>query len=359
MTGLHTWRKLVAILLLASPTLQSDGIRMWSPQNPALPEGCYTYHQRYQAAQSPAREFSPPAEAKLVVLLKVHRHALIGIKQDLLWALEALAEEVQSSGYDFHILYEVQDNRTQPEGLSDRLWKSCYLYDSHDIFHKYKAIPNLVSGENFNSGPGPRGAQLPMTWFMYDHPGYKFAWVMEYDVRLIGHWGQFLDAALQLAQWTPKNPWHSADEGSEKSKHTRALAEDPPPTAYPDLVTFWPYEEHEHWIDTRVGMEGPNMYSLHMVWGGSRDLFDRMHDYSMQGRTAYYEVFMATIARHHGMKYVSIPHAIWTEGAGPESYHCCIAGAPRLYTDWYHGSHCAKLTLVHPVKLVEDFWPSV
>ena len=42
-----------------------------------------------------------------MVLLKVHRHALNNIKQDLLWALEALAREVLSSGYDFRILYEV------------------------------------------------------------------------------------------------------------------------------------------------------------------------------------------------------------------------------------------------------------
>ena len=211
-----------------------------------------------------------------------------------------------------------------------------------------------MSGENFTSGPGPRGAQLPV---MYSHPRYKFAWLMEYDVRLIGHWGDFFDAAFTLARWAPDQPWQAFDEKLEGPMQRKGIAKDPPEAAYPDLVTFWPHEEHELWKETRVGMNGPNMYSLHMVWGGSRELFNQMHDYSMQGRTAYYEVFMPTIARHHGMKAVSIPHAIWTEGAGPESYHCCMSGAPRLYTDWYLGGQCAKLTLVHPVKLVEDFWP--
>lgn len=239
------------------------------------------------------------------------------------------------------------ERTSKPVGLSDRLWKARYTYDAIEIFHKYQAIPNLVSGINFTGGPGPRSAHLPMSWFMYNHPSYSFAWVVEYDVRLIGHWGNFLDAAFNLAEWTPGDPWQMSD-GSQKS----------PKMSYPDFVTFWHHEETERFKETRVGVEGTNMYSLLMVWGGSKELFHIMHEYSRQGQTAHLEIFPATIARHHGMRSVSIPHAIWTEGAGPDSYHCCGRGAPRLYTDWYHSGKCARLTLVHPVKLVEDFWPS-
>ena len=125
----------------------------------------------------------------------------------------------------------------------------------------------------------------------------------------------------------------------------------------PDVVTFWKFEEHPRFSETRVGMEGINFYSLFMVWGGSRTLYNRMHEYSMEGRTAYYEVFMPTIARHHGMKFVGIPHGIWSMDDGPESYHCCLHGAPQIYIDWYRSNSCAPFALMHPIKLVEDFWP--
>ncbi|KAK9836414.1 hypothetical protein WJX84_002540 [Apatococcus fuscideae] len=328
----------IHLLVLGGLACPSQGTQLfkWSPQNPGLPTGCLTYKERYQIAKSSSRDLPPLSSTKFIVLLKVHSQALEVIKQDLSWALEALAEEVTSSGYDFQILYEGNNGRVKPRGLSKRLWKACYVYKSQDVFNTYSAIPNLLSGENFTSGPGPRAAQLPISYFMQKHPSYEFAWTIEYDVRLIGHWGKFLDSAFSLASWTPDSPWGVNTElpGPEGLGE---VAKDSAIQSYPDLVTFWPFEEHARFSETRVGMEGRNIYSLYMVWGGSRHLFNKMHSYSTQGKTAYIEVFMSTIAHHHNMKYVSIPHAIWSPApdSGPISYHCCLPGVPPMYLDWY------------------------
>ena len=198
-------------------------------------------------------------------------------------------------------------------------------------------------------------AHLPATHFMRQHPRYDFAWTVEYDARLNGHWGDFLNIAYDVARRSPTNA--EQEKNPEATMPTLHAATAAPANALPDLITFWKFEEHSRFSETRIEMEGVNFYSLFMVWGGSRALYDKMHEYSVQGKMAYYEVFMPTIARHHGLKYVGIPHAIWSADDQPDSYHCCLRGAPQMYIDWFFSNSCTPLALMHPIKLVEDFWP--
>ena len=35
--------------------------------------------------------------------------------------------------------------------------------------------------------------------FMWQNTALQWLWVLEYDVRLLGHWGRFLNAAMHIA----------------------------------------------------------------------------------------------------------------------------------------------------------------
>ena len=89
--------------------------------------------------------------------------------------------------------------------------------------------------------------------------------------------------------------------------------------------------------------------------GGSRQLFDKMHELAEEGKSMYIESLLPAIPRHMlpGGKTVVIKIPQYRE-----SLHCCTSDAAELYAALYkaQGAHCLPTLLIHPVKNLEPFW---
>ena len=126
----------------------------------------------------------------------------------------------------------------------------------------------------------------------------------------------------------------------------------------PDLLNFLPIIKSEKWAETGRNISEPKYESLFMLWGGSRKLFNGMHDWSRQGKAIFYESFMPTVAASQSMKMVTVEHPVWLsdKNEGHVTWHCCDLGARDIYEDWLMNKTCLHSSLLHPVKLTEPFW---
>ncbi len=197
-------------------------------------------------------------------------------------------------------------------------------------------------------GTGPAAAYLPLVLFMHANQAYEFAWVLEDDNRFIGDWGLFLSAALAVAS-----------RGGDVAQLTEAIESGfegvsgqghPATEDLPDFVSFTDINrDSDKWAATASGLEPPYAESFLMMWGASRALFSAMHRRSMEGAFAYYETFMPTVALAENLTLVSLPLPNAT-------FQCCSQAGEYLYADWYRSRLCQRLGLVHPVKLLGEWW---
>lgn len=225
-----------------------------------------------------------------------------------------------------------------PEDLQPYLhtWRSSMLYQRFPLLDETKA-------HGGRWGDGPPLLYLPIMHFLNSLQQYRFAWVLEADVRYTGHWGQFLDAALHHAARHGRHP--GADTAQCDGIH---------PCPQPDLVTLFPVQEHTmKWADTMQRMTPPFASSLLMAYGGSKRLFETLHNLTQAGMAGYFETFVPSAAVQAGLVTAVVQHRLY-DG---HTFHCCTSGAKHFYERWYvHPQQCAPAALLHPVKLRHSMW---
>ncbi len=239
------------------------------------------------------------------------------------------------------------------------------IWDAEEVFALYDSIPGLpLFGQN---PPDAFAASktvmdlgyIPGTWLLHRFKAYDFAFMVETDVRYTGDWGKFLSAALNLAiaeeapDWPsiPFRHWGPTLSASAEVSTTLPTSLE----GLPDLLNFLPIWRSEKWAHTKKNISADSYDALMMLWGGSRKLFDAMHQWSQQGKAAFYESFMPTVAVSHSLKMQSVDHPIWTHN-GQDSWHCCLDAARAVYASWKISGKCLHASLLHPIKLKEDIW---
>lgn len=208
------------------------------------------------------------------------------------------------------------------------------VHDAYPMLHQY-------------NNPHSRD-YLSYLVFLRRYHGYKFAWVLESDVRYTGpDWGGLLNSMLNMAVAS------LSEESIQLSNNS--LTDLPPSHAeLPDLVVMhrtkiptevpitdkWVPRDTEHWRFHNLEKVLVNL------WGMSRQYVDILHEHSVEGNGGYVEDFVATLAIEEKLSIVSMPPAEF----GGLSFHCCIPAGTIYYDDWYVSGQCRHYALNHPVK---------
>ena len=117
----------------------------------------------------------------------------------------------------------------------------------HDYHNSLRLYPRLAAafeqfaeqyaeGEHsgLGLGPGLHGAYLTEVAFMHQYHKYEFLYTIEYDARLVGHWGRFLDASVRIAEQAQGHDLAAVLEEQQKSQSNR-----PPHAAgQADLIVY-------------------------------------------------------------------------------------------------------------------------
>lgn len=239
------------------------------------------------------------------------------------------------------------------------------VWDPEEVYALYAAVPTSIFSSpektafsDFESALG----YIPGTWFMHRFAAYDFAYMLETDVRFSGDWGHFLTAALNIASANEAPDWQGVPDREGRATF---FADRPVPTELPadltrlpDLLNFVPFLRSDKWAERSHNVTETKFESLMMLWGGSRKLFNAMHEWSRQGKAIFYESFMPTVAASYSLKMLSIDHPVyWSdEHPGHGSWHCCSLGGSDIYEQWLKSKHCLHPSLLHPVKLTEATW---
>ena len=209
---------------------------------------------------------------------------------------------------------------------------------------------------------------LPALVFLRRYPGYKFAWVIENDVRYTGpSWGAYFNSLLNIAV--------AAMDGSPYEAYSDELAVAPSlDVTLPDFVDFReqivPHVRPVEWNRTSDNPREirPNdadnfrfenyIRTFAMAFGMSRRYIDRLHAHSIRGNGGYIEETLMSLAIEEKLNIVSIPSAIWnvqfTEADKQRGLLWCMAGAMRYYEDWFTSGQCRQYHMIHPMKNINE-----
>ena len=76
------------------------------------------------------------------------------------------------------------------------------VYNHEDSERLYPRLAENYKARNQDFGPGQHYSYLGEIVFMQQYRSYEFMYCIEYDVRLVGHYGEFLDASMRHAEVT-------------------------------------------------------------------------------------------------------------------------------------------------------------
>ncbi|KAL9052748.1 MAG: hypothetical protein Q9162_005209 [Coniocarpon cinnabarinum] len=224
-----------------------------------------------------------------------------------------------------------------------------------------------------------RAQFMPVQWFMETHPEFEFVWNHELDARYIGHHYHFLQKVTEFARKQPrKYLWERnarfyfpAVHGSfenftkdsnwqiEHSPYTRSIwgpqwiapseSVGPlPPTPIEQDSFEWGVDEEADfvcllplWNPRRTtwgwkdmiynypapAKEIPMRAYINTHGRYSRRLLHAMHQENLKGRLMASELWPSTIALHHSLKAVYVPHPIWTTHKWPSLYADAVFNA--------------------------------
>ncbi|KAF3940505.1 hypothetical protein ABW19_dt0206726 [Dactylella cylindrospora] len=241
-----------------------------------------------------------------------------------------------------------------------------------------------------------RSLWMPMQYFARKHPEYDYFWNLDLDVRYIGHWYHFLEKATEFARKQPRRglwernsrfyvpsvhgSWSQFTDMVNKEANPSESIWGPlaiqgvnlthrtptPPFEKPeedegytwgvdeeaDLITFNPIFDPKNttWAlrDDFIGygQERPDDADTNPYWTGperrasvvafyrfSRRLLDVMHDENThQGHTMCSEQWPATVALHHGLKAVYVPHPTFMDRRWPGKYLASVLNNGKFGT---------------------------
>ncbi|KAJ3094218.1 hypothetical protein HK100_006221 [Physocladia obscura] len=214
-------------------------------------------------------------------------------------------------------------------------WPRCVLYSDADLVLVYgtKVYKNW-----FESG------HVGLVWFMMRNPNYRFLWLVEDDVRLIGSWQRLFDSVSHQAK--------VAFPGS---------------ATLPDLVTFDSYiQPHSDWSNNEnersVSIKKPITKNKKICdRGWSRNLATAMHHRFLNGENCYYEEFVPSVVHNNlSLTVLSVVHPqyipITSVIEGKTEYDASTyvyTGdvSSNLYHDFMQSGDCFPDALIHPIKI--------
>ncbi|PSR74513.1 hypothetical protein BD289DRAFT_448560 [Coniella lustricola] len=283
--------------------------------------------------------------------------------------------------FDVHILMHIVDDsidisddataqRMVRENVPEEFWDMTTPWSVPDMAAYYPGFRDDMTRENDSQKPIYSVYRIPhfaLQWFAQRHPEYEYFWNWELDLRYTGHYYEFFHAA---ATWADKQPRKYLWERNERfwipglhgrwqdfvdlvEKETVASGESSPwgplfneglvstathpPTTIErdnyewgvgeaaDLITFSPlFDPAKNAWSLRYDITGyndqipPRRTSIVTVGRFSRRLLQAMHEeVSRNKHTMFPEMFPGSIALHHGLKAVYIPHPIYFDRRWP------------------------------------------
>ncbi|CAN8096334.1 unnamed protein product [Discula destructiva] len=283
--------------------------------------------------------------------------------------------------FDVHILMHVQDDsidisdeataqKVVRDNVPEEFWDITTPWSVPDMAEYYPGFQDDMTMENDSHKPLYSVYRIPhfaLQWFAQRHPEYEYFWNWELDLRYFGHYYELFNSA---AQWADKQPrkylwernerfWipglhgtyadfmsHVADEtvASHESSPWGPMINDGivdtatyPPTTMErdnyewgvgeaaDLITFSPlFDPAKNAWSLRYDITGyndtvpPRRTSIITVGRFSRRLLQAMHEeVSRNHHTMFPEMFPGSIALHHGLKAVYLPHPIFFDRRWP------------------------------------------
>lgn len=268
--------------------------------------------------------------------------------------------------------------KTIEENVPEEFWGITTLW-SEELMRLYYPAPFPDNFENPSGLPIHgvyRGAHFPLFWFSQQYPDYDFYWNWEMDLRYSGHYYEF---NTKVASWAKEQPrkglWernsryyipnaHGTWENFTKVVEQEILkdragpvwgpveftndgiattpSETTPPRSYLDDNYEWGVGEEADYISFnpifdptktdwvfRDDVDGfskshpipPRRVAIITVARLSKRLLDIAHNETYQYRhTMFPEMWPPTIALHHGLKAVFVPHPLYFDRMWPADY---------------------------------------
>ncbi|KAF3765201.1 hypothetical protein M406DRAFT_340654 [Cryphonectria parasitica EP155] len=283
--------------------------------------------------------------------------------------------------FDVHILMHIVDDsidisneatakKMVRDNVPEEFWDITTPWSVPDMAARYPGFRDDMTLENDSHKPIYSVYRIPhfaLQWFAQRHPEYEYFWNWELDLRFTGHYYEFFDSA---ARWADKQPRKYLWERNERfwipglhgrwqdfvdlvEKETIASREASPwgpllnegivdTATYPpttierdnyewgvgeaaDLVSFSPlFDPAKNAWSLRYDITGyndtvpPRRTSIITIGRFSRRLLQAMHEeVSRNKHTMFPEMFPGSIALHHGLKAVYIPHPIYFDRRWP------------------------------------------
>lgn len=283
--------------------------------------------------------------------------------------------------FDVHIFMHVTDDsidisdpatakKVVHDNVPEEFWDMTTPWSVPDMAAYYPGFRDDMTLENDSQKPLYSVYRIPhfaLQWFAQRHPEYEYFWNWELDLRYTGHYYEFFNAA---ANWADKQPRKYLWERNERfwipglhgrysdfmdlvEKETIASKEPSPwgpmineglvstathpPTSIDrdnyewgvgepaDLVSFSPlFDPVKNAWSLRYDITGykdevpPRRTSIITVGRFSRRLLQAMHEeVSRNKHTMFPEMFPGSMALHHGLKAVYVPHPIYFDRRWP------------------------------------------
>ena len=290
-------------------------------------------------------------------------------------------------------------NQTIQQNLPREFWGMATLWSELQMKLYY---PEPFDNNVANPAKSPvhsvyRSAHFALQWFSQVHPEYEYYWNWEMDMRLTGH---YYDFHSKVGEWAKRQPrkgmwersakyyipsyhgsWENFTEtveaeiaGSQEQPVWGPVAFEntgmlpPPESSTPphsykedryewgvgeeaDLLTFNPlfHPEKTNWVfrddisgyDTSLPSP-PRRSAIITVSRLSKRLLDTMHTETfLMKHHMFPEMWSPTVALHHGLKALYVPHAVFSEYLWEEEVGKKVFNEPDRPTAsvFGHGEH--------------------
>lgn len=249
--------------------------------------------------------------------------------------------------------------------VPEEFWPLVHTFTAEQLHGLYPAAHNhRLEGIQSETISNTKREYLEPVVFLRRYSAYKFAFILEYDVRCIGKsWGSFWNRALKIAVQNVADQELGSLE-DEVSSPDMFLQEHH--LILPDLILFSdainvPLKLEEKDNESRQSPQwrfGDVVYKeFTSVYGMSQKMVYDIHRHSLEGSAGFIEEFIPTLAAHESdIQVAVVPLGTWNDVS---VLHCCSDVSTRIYDEWYQSETCHAFTILHPVKNAnESVWGS-
>lgn len=214
------------------------------------------------------------------------------------------------------------------------------LHTVYPHSHKYLREGNSGYSEE-------RGDYMATALFLRRYSAYEFAFILEFDVRWIGDWGQFFSSTLHIALQTIREGHLMASKPTKP--HLTFGSHAPDFIMFSDaLYDFLPPDGPDNGVRANPQFRFPQAFKeMVSIYGVSQKAVHEIHKNSVLGNAGYIEEFIPTLAAYENLSVVIVPLGEWNNIM---ALHCCTDKNEAIYNEWLLSKQCHTFTLLHPVK---------